>query len=87
MKIKKGFLKRKIGGKYLVVSTEKVNGNSMFIELNETSSDIWDGVAKGESGEEIADFLAEKYGVKKEKALADVESLIAKMRDAGVIED
>ncbi len=86
MKIKSGFVKRKIGEKYLVVATVKQGSNSMFIELNETSSDIWDAVADGLDEEKIAERLTEKYGIDKEKALADTRSIIKQMQDAGVLE-
>ncbi len=87
MKIKKGFLKRKIGEKFLVISTEKVNGNNMFIELNDTSSDIWDMLEKGYDTDKIAQKLAKKYSVSQEKALADTQSLLSQMKAAGVLED
>ncbi len=87
MKIKKGFLKRKIGEKFLVISTEKVNGNNMFIELNDTSSDIWDMLEKGYDTDKIAQKLAKKYNVSQEKALADTQSLLSQMKAAGVLED
>lgn len=87
MKIKKGFLKRKIGGKYLVVATQRQEAGSMFIELNETSSDIWDGVAKGLDESAIANALVKKYGITQEKAEADVNSVLTQMREAGVMED
>ena len=87
MRIKDGFLKRKIGAKYLVVTTGELSKElNMMIELNDTSSDIWDGVAEGLSESEIAQRLVEKYSISLETACKDVKSIIAKMTDAGVFE-
>ena len=87
MKIKKNFVKRKIGDKYLVVSTKKSGAQSMFIELNETSSYIWDLISKGYSAEKIAEALTKKYSVSAEKAKSDVDKLISNMKNANIFEE
>jgi hypothetical protein len=87
MKIKDGFVKCKIGEKYLVVTTGELGKtNNIMIELNETSSDIWDGVAAGLSTTEIAAKLCEKYAISAEKAQADTDKIIGNMKDAGIFE-
>ena len=88
MKIKKGFMKRKIGEKYLVVATGALSREAnMFIELNETSADIWDRIAAGCTAEETAQRLSDKYDVSYDKALADVKKQLAAMEDAGIFEE
>ena len=88
MKIKKGFVKQKIGDKYLVVTTgELAKKQSMMIEMNETSSDIWDGVAKGLSRDDIAKKLVQKYDVPFEKAQQDTATVIENMKQAGIFEE
>ena len=88
MRIKNGFMKRKIGDKYLVVTTGELSRKeNMFIEMNETSSEIWDLISKGCNSEEIAQALCEKYKIDREKAQADVNKLITSMKEAGVFED
>ena len=86
MKIKKNFVKRKIGDKYLVVDVSGTQDYNMFIELNETSSDIWDALQKGKSAAEIAAMLADKYGVSPEKTRQDVDKMIAAMEAEGLFE-
>lgn len=87
MKIKKGFVKRKIGSGYLVVTTGELSKTeNMMIELNETSSDIWDYIEKGYSVEKIAEKMAKKYSISTDKALNDVNSIVEKMEAAGVLE-
>lgn len=88
MKIKKGFMKRKIGDKYLVVTVgEQQQTESIFIELNETSSDVWDWLEAGCEEAELVEKLCDKYAVSPEKAAADVKNLLAAMQDAGVLVD
>ena len=88
MKIKEGFAKRKIGARFVVVTTGELSKKlNVIIEMNETSSDIWDMIEKGLSVEEIAKALSEKYGISYEKALSDTEKLISQMRETGIFED
>ena len=87
MNIKKGFMKRKIGDKYLVVTTGgQHRTESMFIELNETSSDVWDWIAAGCDEAQLIEKLCDKYAVSREKAAADVKKLLTAMENAGVLE-
>ena len=88
MKIKKGFAKRKIGNRFIVVTTGELSHElNIIIEMNDTSSDIWDCIEKGMSVDEIALTLADKYGISAEKAKSDTEKLIAQMQEAGIFED
>ena len=87
MKIKDGFVKCKIGEKYLVVTTGSLSAeNNMMIELNETSSEIWDLISDGFDANEIAFKLSDKYGISTEKAKNDTDSLIENMKKAGIFE-
>ncbi|MBR7072791.1 MAG: PqqD family protein [Eubacterium sp.] len=88
MKIKKGFMKREISGKHLVVTTGELSReNSMFIELNDTSSYIWDLIERGVERKDIPMRLCKRYSVSLEKASADTEKLIKAMEEAGIFEE
>ncbi|MBR3738745.1 MAG: PqqD family protein [Eubacterium sp.] len=88
MKIKKGFAKRKIGTRYVVVATGELSKKmNIIIEMNETSSDIWDLIEKGCQTEEVAKALSEKYEIPYEKALEDTQKIINQMKETGVFED
>lgn len=88
MKIKKGFVKRKIGDDYLVVTVGELSKtNGIMITLNETSSDIWDMVEKGYTKEKIAEELTKLYNVSLEKAALDTEKVINLMAENGIIEE
>jgi len=87
MKIKDGFVKRKIGSRYIVVTTGELSKKmNVVIEMNETTSDIWDFASQGMNEEEIACKLAEKYDISLEKSRSDTEKIVNQMREAGVFE-
>ncbi len=88
MKIKDCFVKRKVGDKFLVVTVGKVAGDeSMFIEMNETSSYIWDLIERGYDEDKMALSLCKRYSIPRDKATADIKKLIASMKEAGIFED
>ena len=87
MKIKDGFVKCKIGEKYLVVTTGELSKkNNIMIELNETSSIIWDCINDGLDIDGIAKKLSDDFSIPFEKAKADTEKLIESMTDTGIFE-
>lgn len=87
MKIKDGFVLREIAGQTVVIATGEASKTFHgMVKLNETGRDIWQGLAKGLSEEEIARELVEKYeGVDLAKALEDTTRLIGKMEEAGFL--
>ena len=87
MKIKEGFIKRKIVGKWVVVPTEKLSKEyNGIIELNDTANEIWEGLEKGLSPTEIANAIVDDFDVTFEKALEDINTMIEKMAEKGILE-
>lgn len=87
MKIKDGFIKRQVVGKWVVVPTEKLSKQyNGIIELNETANKIWEGLVKGLSPEEIATSIVEEFEVSYENALTDINKMIEDMTKEGIIE-
>lgn len=87
MKIKQGFVKRKIADKWLVVAIGELSRDfNKMIELNETAAMIWDGVASGQSADEIATELAIKYEISVDTAKNSVDRIIAQMSNEGIFE-
>ena len=86
MKIKQGFVKRKIKDKYIVVATGQARKDYRgFIELNNNSSLIWDYIAIGKTAEEIANEFVKEFNVDFDTALADVNEIISILKKEGVI--
>ena len=87
MKIKNGFILRKVPGMNLVMPTGKnvkeFNGSLM---LNDTGAFIFERLQKGSTQEEIADALTQEYDVALDTVSADVQKTIDSLIEAGVAE-
>ena len=87
MKIKKDFVLRKVADSYVVVPVNKLtldfNG---IITLNETGAFLFERMQKGTSREDLIDALLAEYEVTPDKAAADVDIFIQKVKDADVLE-
>ena len=87
MKIKNGFILRKVPGMNLVMPTGKnvkaFNGSLM---LNDTGAFIYEKLQKGAAPEETARALTQAYDVTLDTASTDVQKTIASLIEAGVAE-
>ena len=86
MKIKDGFVIRKVADCFVVMNLGQELDLSGMITLNETGALIWNGVAEGLSVSDIAKRITDEYEVSEEKALEDVKTFICKMKEAEVFE-
>ena len=88
MKIKDGFILRKVPGMNLVMPTGKnvkeFNGSLM---LNDTGAFIFEKLQKGSTPEETAQALTQEYDVSLDTASADVQNAIRSLIEAGVAEE
>lgn len=86
MKLKNGFVLREVAGQFMVVATGEASKDFHgMIRLNETGKLIWEGIAEGKTADEIADSMTKTFSVDRDRALADVKSLVAKMEAAGIL--
>ena len=87
MKIKDNFLLRKVADSYVVVPVGKLtldfNG---IINLNETGAFLFEQLQKGAEREDLIENLLKEYDVDPEKAAADIEVFLEKVKDADVLE-
>lgn len=87
MKIKQGFVMRDVAGQAVAIATGEASKSFHgMVKLNDTGAVIWNGIERGLDEAEIAEQLAAGYDVEADQALKDVESFIARMRDAGLVE-
>lgn len=87
MKIKQGFVMRDVAGQAVAIATGEASKSFHgMVKLDDTGAFIWNGIEKGLDEAEIAGQLAASYDVEVGQALKDVESFIARMRDAGLVE-
>ena len=87
MKIKDGFILRKVPGMNLVMPTGKnvktFNGSLL---LNDTGALIFEKLQKGATPEETAQGLTQEYDVSLDTASTDVQNTINSLIEAGVAE-
>ena len=88
MKIKKGFVKQEIGGKWLAVATGELSRTFHgMIELNETAAVIWDALEAGQTPDAITDAITEMSGIPHDTADDDVKALLSQMADEGILDE
>lgn len=87
MKIKEGFILRKMPGMNLVMPVgENIKTYKGSVMLNETGAFIYEQLSENKSKEEVALALTKVYKVDMEKALEGVESTCNQLIEAGVAE-
>lgn len=85
---KPGLQLRRIGQQYMIVEVSAGNANmSNVYSLNRTAARLWELLsAKDSTPAELADELAEFYGIDSDTALRDVERQLKLWREFGLIE-
>lgn len=88
MKIKDGFMLRKIADQYMAVPVgtraKELHG---LIGLNETGAFIWERLSRNQTPEEIAKDLCEEYEVERASAVASVQRFLKKLQTEGILID
>ena len=87
MKIKKGFIVRRVGGQSVAVAVGEMSKSfNGMIRLNETGKFLWDILATGAEEDELVAKILEEYEVAEADARADVRSFVAKLEEVGALE-
>lgn len=87
MKLRDGYLLRKVAGKNIVVSVgNNVEFNGM-LTLNDTGVFYWNMLCKGTTKEKMLDAILKEYDVSKEEAASDIDVFLKKLEDAKLLED
>ena len=88
MKMKDGFVLRKIADQYMAVPVgsraKELHG---LIGLNETGAFIWERLSKDQMPEEIVKDLCEEYEVEKTSAMASEKRFIKKLQSEDILID
>ncbi|MBQ3133875.1 MAG: PqqD family protein [Clostridia bacterium] len=89
MKIKAGFMRRRLGTQEVVVAVGEASKQfSGIIRLNDTGAFIWDQLAAGDTTEAaVVDALLTEYDVSRELAEQDVAKLVEMLRSEGLLDD
>ena len=89
MKTKKGFKLRDVCGEKVIVGEGIENIDfSRIISMNESAAYLWENVQEGGdfTADTLVKLLLDEYDTDEATARADVEQLIAKWHEAGIIE-
>ena len=88
VKIKKGFVLRKIGPQYMAVPFGAMTGEIKgMISLTESGYLLWQAMEKGaDTREALVDVLLQEYDVEREDASRDVDEFILFLATTGVLE-
>jgi hypothetical protein len=87
MKIKDGYIARQVAGQTIVVAVgEAMTQFNGMISLNETAAFLWNRLASGATRESLAAALVDAYAVDGQTALQDVESFLAVITQADLVD-
>ena len=87
MKLSNNYILREIAGEKVVVK-QGTHGLDMtkIISFNESAAALWENFCNKEfSADEVADYLIERYGIDKERAVKDANLWIEKLVGCGAI--
>ena len=86
MKIKEGFLLRKIASQTMVVAvgqaSKEFNG---IIRLNPTGEFLWEKLQSDVTVDELVDAMTAEYDIDEATARADIESFIDTLKGANIL--
>lgn len=88
MKIRKGFVVRKVGdAQYAVATGDALKYFKGMIKLNEMGAFIFTLLQEETTTEQIAERIEKSFEGDHEKITADIENFVATLREANVLED
>lgn len=86
-KVKPCFVIKEVAGDYIVFprGNEALQFSSVLV-FNETGALLWHVMENGASLACMSDKLSQQYGISLEQAASDINDLINKMDEAGLLE-
>ena len=88
MKIKEGFILKKVAGNNVVIGVGKTmqtfNG---MINLSESAAFLFDKLNENTTAEALCDALCSEYDVAPDIALADINAFLDKLRSVNILEE
>lgn len=87
MKIKNGFILRKVGVQYVVAATGKASENfNGMMRLNESGAFAFRLLQEGITEEELVNRIVAEYDVSEEAARSDVNRFLVRLKEADAFE-
>lgn len=86
MKIKNGFMLKKVGGQNVVVALGEASRSfNGIIRLNDTGVFLWQKLQQETSEEQLLAALTAEYDIGEEQAKSDIAEFIAALRKATLL--
>ena len=87
MKIRNGFMLRKVGGQNVVVAVGAASRDfNGIIKLNETGAFLWELLKSERTPEELTEARLAEYDIDRETASADVEAFAERLSRAELLD-
>ena len=87
MKIRNGFMLRKVGGQNVVVAVGAASRDfNGIIKLNETGAFLWELLKSERTPKELTEALLAEYDIDRETAAADVEAFADRLSRAELLD-
>lgn len=88
MRVKEGFILRKIGDQSIVVAVGEASKSFHgMLHLNDTGSFLWEQLTEEKTEEELIQALLQEYEVNREQAQQGVEKFLNSLKKANCIEE
>jgi hypothetical protein len=85
MKLKDGFILRRVAGKTVVLPCDKALDLNMMITLNDTGAFLWEKLQEETTQEALVAALLGEYDVDEETAKASVAAFVEKLNANGFL--
>lgn len=86
MKIKSGFITKKVAGDIIVIPAEQALVDfKAIITLNETGAYLWELMQEDVSKEQIVEKMLEEFDAEREIISSDVEDFISVLEEKGLL--
>lgn len=87
MKIKDGYILRKVAGEWIVVAIGPASASfNKMVRLNETSKFVWSLLENEINETQLVQSITDEYDVSEELASRDVKNIINQFTEIGCIE-
>ncbi len=86
MKIKSGYMLKKVADNYIVVPVQNLDFDGV-ITLNETGVVLWEALSTDTETEKLVKLMLDQYEVSEETAKQDVISFLKMLRDENLIDE
>ena len=87
MKIRNGFILRKVGEQNVVVAVGEASRSfNGIIRLNDSGRYLWEKLQSGTTEQELLQTMLNDFDIDESTASKDISAFIAKLEEAGLLE-